>query len=155
MRTIHDWFASYSADHQNPTNRAIHWVCVPTILWAVIAALWTVPPVLPDWFRPGLWAVAAMFLAFLFYHRLSRNLGYAMAVVFLASGAIAWALYGVLGPRGLLILAAVLFVLAWIGQFVGHAIEGRRPAFFDNLVQLLIGPAWLMGKLLRRLGIAY
>ncbi len=155
MRTIHDWFASYSADHQNPTNRAIHWVCVPTILWAVIAALWTVPPVLPDWFRPGLWAVAAMFLAFLFYHRLSRNLGYAMAVVFLASGAIAWALYGVLGPRGLLILAAVLFVLAWIGQFVGHAIEGRRPAFFDNLVQLLIGPAWLVGKLLRRLGIAY
>jgi uncharacterized membrane protein YGL010W len=41
------------------------------------------------------------------------------------------------------------------GQFVGHAIEGRRPAFFDNIVQLLIGPAWLVGKLMRRLGIAY
>ncbi|HET9818967.1 MAG TPA: Mpo1-like protein [Rhodanobacteraceae bacterium] len=155
MRDIHQWFGSYAADHQNPVNRAIHWVCVPVIMWAVIAALWTAPPVLPNWFRPGLWAVIAMFAAFLFYRRLSRNLGYAMAVVFIASGAIAWALYGVLGPRGLLILAAVLFVAAWIGQFVGHAIEGRRPAFFDNIVQLLIGPAWLMGKLMRRLGIAY
>src|SRR6185437_12356366 len=104
-------------------------VCVPVIMWAVIAALWTVPPILPQWFKPGLWAVVAMFAAFLFYHRLSRNLGYAMAIVFIVSGAIAWALYGALGPRALLVLAAALFVAAWIGQFVGHAIEGRRPAF--------------------------
>ena len=155
MRDVHDWFASYSADHQNPANRAIHWVCVPIIMWAVIAALWTIPPILPQWFNPGLWAVLAMFATFLFYRRLSRNLAYAMALVFIASGAIVWALYGALGSRNLLILAAVLFVLAWIGQFVGHAIEGRRPAFFTNIVQLLIGPAWLMGKLMRKLGIAY
>ena len=154
MRDIHQWFGSYAADHQNPTNRAIHWVCVPTIMWAVIAALWTIPSA-SAWTRPGLWAVIAMFAAYLFYHRLSHNLGYAMALAFIASGLIAWALYGTLGPRGLLILAVVLFVLAWIGQFVGHAIEGRRPAFLTNVVQLLIGPAWLMGKLMQRLGIAY
>jgi uncharacterized membrane protein YGL010W len=155
MRNIHEWFASYAADHQNPTNRAIHWICVPTIMWAVIAALWTIPPILPQWFRPGLWAVVAMLAAYGFYHRLSHKLAYAMAAAFIVSGLIAWALYRALGPRELLVLAGVLFVLAWIGQFVGHAIEGRRPAFFDNLVQLLIGPAWLMGKLMRRLGIAY
>ena len=63
MRSVHDWFASYSADHRNPTNRAIHWVCVPVIMWAVIAALWTIPPILPQWFQPGLWAVLAMFAA--------------------------------------------------------------------------------------------
>jgi len=154
MRDIHQWFGSYATDHQNPTNRTIHWVCVPVIMWAVIAALWTIPST-TAWTRPGAWAVLAMFIAFLFYHRLSRNLGYAMAIVFIVSGAIAWALYGALGPRNLLILAAVLFVMAWIGQFVGHAIEGRRPAFLTNIVQLLIGPAWLMGKLMRRLGIAY
>ena len=155
MRDIHQWFGSYAGDHRNRTNRAIHWVCVPTIMWAVIAALWTIPPILPQWFRPGLWAVVAMFAAFLFYHRLSRNLGYAMAVVFIVSGAIAWALYGALGPRALLILAAALFAAAWIGQFIGHAIEGRRPAFLANVVQLLIGPAWLMGKLMRKFGIVY
>lgn len=155
MRDIHQWFGSYAGDHRNRTNRAIHWVCVPTIMWAVIAALWTIPPILPQWFRPGLWAVVAMFAAFLFYHRLSRNLGYAMAIVFIVSGAIAWALYGALGPRALLILAAALFAAAWIGQFIGHAIEGRRPAFLANVVQLLIGPAWLMGKLMRKFGIVY
>lgn len=155
MRSINDWFASYAADHQNAANRAIHWVCVPVIMWTVIAALWTIPPVLPQWFRPGLWAVLAMFAAYLFYHRLSRNLGYAMAVVLVVSGAIAWALYRALGARDLLVLAITLFVLAWIGQFIGHAIEGRRPAFLTNIVQLLIGPAWLTGKLMRKLGIAY
>ncbi|HEX7368716.1 MAG TPA: Mpo1-like protein, partial [Rhodanobacteraceae bacterium] len=103
----------------------------------------------------GVWSVIAMFLAYLFYHRLSRNIGYAMALVFAISGAIAWALYGTIGPRDLLILAIVLFVLAWIGQIIGHAIEGKRPAFLTNVVQLLIGPAWLVGKLLRRFGIAY
>ncbi|HEU4858048.1 MAG TPA: Mpo1-like protein [Rhodanobacteraceae bacterium] len=154
MRDIHQWFGSYAADHRNPTNRAIHWVCVPVIMWCVIAALWTVPPGMP-WFKPGLWAVLAMFATFLFYHRLSRNLAYAMAIAFIVAGAITWALYGTLGPRTLLILAIVLFVLAWIGQFVGHAIEGRRPAFLTNVVQLLIGPAWLMGKLMRRLGVTY
>ena len=154
MRDIHQWFASYAADHQNPTNRAIHWVCVPTIMWAVIAALWTIPSI-SAWTRQGMWAVLAMLAAYFFYHRLSHKLAYAMALVFVVSGFIAAALYGALGPRGLLILAAVLFVLAWIGQFIGHAIEGRRPAFLTNIVQLLIGPAWLMGKLMRRLGIAY
>lgn len=155
MRDVHQWFGSYAEYHKNPTNRAIHWVCVPVIMWAIIAALWTIPPILPQWFNPGLWAIVAMLAAFLFYQRLSRNLSVAMAVAFIVSGAIAWALYGALGARGLLILAIVLFVLAWIGQFVGHAIEGKRPAFFTNVVQLLIGPAWLMGKLMRKLGIAY
>lgn len=155
MRSIQEWFSSYGQDHLNPTNRAIHWVCVPVITWTVIAALWTIPPILPESLKPGMWAVVVMFAAFLFYHRLSHNLSYAMAIAFIVGGAIAWALYGAMGPRNLLILAAVLFVLAWIGQFVGHAIEGRRPAFLTNIVQLLIGPAWLMGKLMRRFGIAY
>jgi uncharacterized membrane protein YGL010W len=155
MRSIHEWFASYADDHRNPTNRMLHWICVPTIMWTVIAALWTAPPILPDWFRPGLWSVIAMFCAYGFYHRLSRNLAYGMAIAFIAGGAIAWALYGAIGPRRLLILAAVLFALAWIGQFAGHTIEGRHPAFFTNVIQLLIGPAWLMGKLMHRLGITY
>ena len=154
MRTINEWFGNYAADHRNPTNRAIHWICVPVIMWAVIAALWTIPST-TAWTRPGAWAVLAMFITFLFYHRLSRKLGYAMAIVFIVSGAIAWALYSAMGPRDLLILAAALFVLAWIGQFIGHGIEGRRPAFLTNIVQLLIGPAWLMGKLMRRMGFTY
>ena len=58
MRSIHDWFGSYSADHANETNRAIHWVCVPMILWCVVALLWLVP-VPPMIGRAGFWAFVA------------------------------------------------------------------------------------------------
>jgi uncharacterized membrane protein YGL010W len=49
----------------------------------------------------------------------------------------------------------VVFAVAWIGQFVGHGIEGRKPSFLEDVKFLLIGPAWLLGDLYRRLGIAY
>jgi len=73
MRTVHDWFGSYNADHQNPTNRLIHWICVPAILWSAIAALWVLP-VPASIGRPGLWCALLMVGALTFYWRLSRPL---------------------------------------------------------------------------------
>ena len=64
-------------------------------------------------------------------------------------------LYRVLGSGMLLALAIGVFVVAWIAQFIGHNIEGRRPAFLTDLVYLMIGPAWIAVKILRKLGIAY
>jgi len=154
MRSIHDWFASYSADHQNPANRLIHWFCVPAILWAAIAALWVLP-VPASIGKPGLWCALIMVGVLTFYWRLSRPLGAAMIALFIALALLTHLAYGALGPERLLWLAIAVFVVAWIGQFVGHMIEGRRPSFFTDLAYLLIGPAWLMGKLMRRLGIAY
>ena len=154
MRDVHQWFGGYSHDHQHPTNRGIHWICVPVILWCVIAVLWTIP--VPAAFaQPGLWAGVAMFLAWLFYWRLSRPLGLAMLALFVVLGFIAHLAFVALGPQHLRVLAGALFVAAWIGQFVGHRIEGRRPSFLTDLAYLLIGPAWLMGKLMRRAHIAY
>jgi len=154
MRSVHDWFASYGADHQNPTNRLIHWICVPAILWAVIAALWLIP-VPASIGKPGLWCALLMVGALTFYWRLSRPLGAAMIVLFVLLALLTDALYRALGSRDLLWLAIVVFVLAWIGQFVGHMIEGKRPSFFTDLAYLLIGPAWLVGKLMRRVGWNY
>jgi uncharacterized membrane protein YGL010W len=54
-----------------------------------------------------------------------------------------------------LIVSIVIFVAAWIGQFIGHIIEGRKPAFFEDVRSLLVGPAWLLGFVYRRLGIVY
>ena len=145
---------AYAADHRNATNRLIHWICVPAILWAVIAALWVIP-VSPSLGRAGLWCVLVMVAALAFYWRLSRRVGVAMLVVFAVLGVATELLYRALGGRTLLWLALGVFVLAWIGQFIGHALEGRRPSFLTDLVYLLIGPAWLTGKVMRRLGIAY
>ena len=155
MRDANTWFGNYAADHQNPTNRTIHWICVPAITWCAVAFLWIVP--VPQWLgRPGFFSVVAMFGAFVFYYfRLSRGIGLAMAAVFVVMSLITEVLYRVLGPANLGWLALAVFVVAWVGQFVGHHIEGRRPSFFTDIQYLLIGPAWLMSKVFRRVGITY
>jgi uncharacterized membrane protein YGL010W len=155
MRNAQAWFDSYAGDHQHPTNRALHWLCVPAILWCVIALIWTIP-VPPQLGRPGFWAMVAMFGAFAFYYyRLSRVIGLSMAVAFIVLGIVTEFFYRALGPASLAWLAFGVFVVAWVGQFVGHHIEGRRPSFLTDLAYLLIGPAWLMSKLLRRAHVAY
>jgi uncharacterized membrane protein YGL010W len=152
-RPIDRWFASYSGDHRNPVNQRIHVIAVPAIVWSVIALLWCVPAP-GTWFRPGIWAALAMFLAWMFYFRASRRLGYGMLAVFVL---MAWAtrlLHDALGTRQLFLVALAVFVVAWIAQFVGHSklYEGRRPSFYTDLRYLLIGPAWVLAKLYRKLG---
>ena len=154
MRTVHEWFGNYSQDHRHPTNRLIHWICVPLILWAVIAAIWVIP--VPESIgRPGFWAGMAMVAAFAFYWKMSKPIGLAMLAVFVVLGLLTEWLYRTLGPIDLLWLAGGVFVLAWIGQFIGHVIEGARPSFVTDLAYLLIGPAWLAGKAMRRFNIGY
>lgn len=154
MRSVHEWFDKYSHDHRNQANRLIHWICVPLILWAAIAALWVIP--VPTWLgRPGFWAGMAMVAALAFYMRLSRPVGIAMIVVFVALAVLTEVLYRQLGANTLLWLAVAVFIVAWIGQFIGHVLEGARPSFFTDLVYLLIGPAWLASKIMRRLSIAF
>ena len=153
-RSIDRYFAHYGADHRNHTNQLIHWLCVPLILWSVIALLWLVP-VPARLGRPGLWAAVAMFVAFLWYYRQSRRLGLAMALAFVVLAFVTELLFRGLGVRGLAFLAIVVFVGAWIGQAIGHHIEGRKPSFFTDVFYLLIGPAWLMAKTMRRLRVPY
>ena len=153
-RRIDRWFSHYSGDHRNATNQRIHVFAVPAILWSVIALLWCIP-VAGTWFRPGVWAALAMFFAWAFYYRASRRLGYGMLVVFVV---LAWStrwLHDTLGTQRLLWLAIAVFVVAWIAQFVGHKLEGRKPSFLTDLTYLLIGPAWVLAKLYRRLGWSY
>ena len=151
MRSMQSWLDGYSADHRNPVNQVIHWICVPPIVWTVVALLWTVP--VPSAFlKPGAWAVFAMVLAFAWYWKHSHRLGGALLVAFVVLALFTAWLFDVLGPVRLRWVALGVFVLAWIGQFVGHKFEGHRPSFLTDLSYLLVGPAWLMEKFLRRLG---
>ncbi len=154
MIPIATWFENYSGDHRNKTNQLIHVGCVPAILWSVIALLWTIP--VPEALaQPGAWAGLAMAATLIFYWRLSRPLALGMLLVFVAFGASSAAVGNMLGMRILLWTAIAVFVVAWIGQFVGHKIEGRKPSFLTDLSYLLIGPLWVLAKLYRKLGIAY
>lgn len=141
MRPVDTLFDRYGQHHRNPTNEAIHGVCVPLIVWSVMGLLWSAAP---------LAAYVAIGAALGFYLWLSIRLALGMGLLFAAMlSALPW-----LGGRTLAV-SAVVFVVAWIGQFVGHAIEGSRPSFLEDLRSFLVGPAWLLGFVYRRLGIAY
>lgn len=154
-RSIQQWFDAYGESHQNPTNKLIHWICVPTIYFCVVALLWSIPmPFSAAWLTSGWASMVAVLLVALFYLRLSVPIMVGMALFSsLCLLACAWLDAHARWP--LWSIALLLFVAAWIGQFYGHKVEGRKPSFLDDLQFLMIGPAWLMGFIYRRLGIAY
>lgn len=149
-RRVDALLGQYASDHQNPTNQQIHAICVPVILWTTLALLWALPSPFP-----GMWAGLAMAAALIYYQRLSPVLGLAMLGVFLVLSAFTLGLDRTLGPVGLAGVAVVAFVAAWIAQFVGHGIEGKRPSFFTDLTYLLVGPLWVVAKGLRKFDISY
>ena len=153
-RPIDRWFAGYSADHLNAANQRIHVIAVPAIAWSVIALLWCIPAP-GTLFNAGFWAALGMFGAWMFYYRASRRLGLGMLVVLVAMAWLTRWLHDSLGTGGLLMMAGTVFVVAWIAQFAGHKIEGRKPSFLTDLTYLLIGPAWVLAKLYRKLGWSY
>ena len=154
MRQIDVLLDQYSDDHRNPTNQFIHVLCVPAIVWSVTALLWTIP-VPGTWFLPGAFSAFAMFLAWAWYWRLSRPLAAGLFVFFFASVLLNRWIATRFGMSTLSYAAIAVFVVAWIGQFIGHKVEGRRPSFLQDLVFLLIGPLWTLRKLYQRIGIGY
>jgi uncharacterized membrane protein YGL010W len=141
MRKVDELFVRYGESHRSKANEAIHWLCVPLITWSVLAALWAASPLI---------ACAGVALAIAFYAWLSP----ALAVGMLALFALMVSSLTLLGSNTLAV-AAVVFVVAWTGQFIGHAIEGKKPSFFEDVKFLLVGPAWLLHFLYRRAGIPY
>ena len=129
MKTIQEWFDEYSESHQDPTNKLMHWVCVPTIYFSIIGILANFSVLL---------AALVFILALIFYARLDVVLAIAMAALTLV---MAWLIF--LLPKGFGLYIS-LFVLAWIGQFYGHKVEGKKPSFFKDLQFLLIGPIWCL-----------
>jgi len=143
MSRIEPLFERYGESHRHPANKAIHWVCVPLITWSALAALWAWTPAA---------AAAMVVVATAFYARLSPALAVGMVVV---SAVMLCPLPFFPSRAALLTGAAGVFVAAWIGQFVGHHIERRKPSFVEDLKFLLVGPAWLLAFVYRRLGIGY
>ncbi len=154
MRRIDELLDQYSQDHRNATNQWIHVVCVPAIVWSATAMLWAIP-VPGRAFLPGFFSALAMFLAWAYYWRLSRTLSMGLLLCFLLSAMANRWLANRYGIHGLLTIGLVVFAVAWVGQFIGHKVEGHRPSFLTDLVFLLVGPLWTLRKLYQKVGIAY
>ncbi|NVM75608.1 putative membrane protein YGL010W [Duganella sp. SG902] len=141
-RTIDTLLAKYSESHLHPTNELIHFVCVPVIVFTLLGLLWALHPLVALAFTAG---------AMWYYFKLSRP--FALGMLLMA--AVMLSILAALPPATVLPLSITIFVLAWIGQFIGHKIEGKKPSFFDDLRFLLIGPLFVLGFLYRRLHWAY
>lgn len=144
--TLHRLLAKYKESHQNTLNQKIHWVCVPLIFYSIVGLLHAIPI--------GQISVAwvGLALVWLYYVRLSIKLSVgfllvAMLCIAVAHGVQQW------GSLTLIISSIIIFALAWVGQFYGHHIEGKKPSFLTDVQFLLIGPAWILQFIYRSLGI--
>lgn len=159
MRRIDQLLAEYGESHQNHTNKTIHWICVPLIFFSVVGLIASIPSsVVQQFLGEGNpyanWATIVLILVTIYYVSLSIWLSIGMMLfgalcLFVASR------LPVLTGLPLWQLSIIIFVVAWIGQFYGHKIEGKKPSFFKDLQFLLIGPAWLMHFIYKRIGIPY
>tara|TARA_B110000285_G_scaffold228100_1_gene290509 strand:+ start:533 stop:991 length:459 start_codon:yes stop_codon:yes gene_type:complete len=152
MKTLEEWLEAYAVSHQNKTNKLIHYFCVPAIYFSIVGLLMSIPlgvlskvniqePILVNW------AVVVLIPVFIFYARLSLK----VAILVLVFSAICvFANYQISTIANLWIVSVVIFVIAWVFQFYGHHIEGKKPSFLKDIQFLLIGPAWILNTLFKK-----
>jgi uncharacterized membrane protein YGL010W len=159
MRKIDELLSEYGESHQNGTNKAIHWVCVPLIFLSIVGLLASIPSgivqnLLGDGNPYANWATVVLVLALIYYVTISIPLAFGMMLF----GVLCLFIVRLIAESNiapLWVVSVVIFVVAWIGQFYGHKVEGKKPSFLKDIQFLLIGPAWLLHFVYRKLGIPY
>jgi uncharacterized membrane protein YGL010W len=155
MKSVDQWLAEYGESHQNPNNKLLHWICVPIIVVSLVGLLASLPvPVALGEVSPlANWGTLLVALGVIYYFAMSWSL--ALGMLLFSTLVIASVVLLEKLPGALWVSCIVLFVLAWIGQFIGHHFEGKRPSFFKDIQFLMIGPLWLLSFIYRKLRIPY
>ena len=158
MRKIDLLLSEYGESHQNVTNKTIHWICVPLIFFSVVGLIASIPSgfvqkILGEGNPYANWATVLLILAIAYYFTLSIPLTIGM-ILFAAFCLFLTRLINETSTP-LWTVSLLIFVVAWIGQFYGHKVEGKRPSFLKDLQFLMIGPAWLMHFIYKKIGIPY
>jgi uncharacterized membrane protein YGL010W len=141
-RKVDRLLAHYGESHRNPTNEAIHMVAIPAIMLSIVGLLFALHP----------WAACLFVAASLIYYATLRS-----AVFFITMlGATALLLAAVHAMGDLVLpVSATIFVVAWVFQFIGHKVEGRKPSFFEDIQYLWVGPLFVLSRLFLRLGVRW
>lgn len=153
MKTLEQQLANYALYHRDKRNINTHFIGIPLIVLAVIYLLY-IP--IGVWFgidfklaHIAIMAVTAYYLA------LSPLLGILMLMVLSAMDALVDFSGQFLNqylPGGMLTAGIAIFVIGWIFQFIGHYYEGKKPAFVDDLIGLVIGPLFVLVEVLFKFG---
>ena len=159
MRKIDELLSEYGESHRDQTNKIIHWICVTLILFSVVGLIASIPSGGVQQFlgrgNPyANWAAVVLILVLIYYVSLSIPLGVGMLLFAVLCLYVArLIMQSDVAP--LWLVSIIIFVVAWIGQFYGHKLEGKKPSFLKDIQFLLIGPAWLLHFIYRKLGIPY
>ena len=159
MRKIDELLEEYGESHKNETNKLIHWICVPAIFFSVVGLVFSIPSGILSDLLPFIgnfanWATVSLFVILIYYISLSAPLSLGMLLY--AAFCLALANFlNIAFPGKLWLISIGIFIVAWIFQFYGHKIEGKKPSFLKDVQFLLIGPAWLMHFIYKKIGLGY
>jgi uncharacterized membrane protein YGL010W len=119
---------------------------VPIIILSVMILLGFIKIIMPGVFATNL-ACLATLIVLIYYFRLNWQLALALTPIMIILLLIAnWISQD--GPTTLGVWSfVILFIVGWGLQFYGHYLEGKKPAFMDNLCQALIAPLYLVAEL--------
>jgi uncharacterized membrane protein YGL010W len=158
MTKLDQLLSEYGESHKNSTNKLIHWIAVPSIVFSLLGLVWSIP--MPDFmvnYPYFNWASIVIAFSLYYYWQLSAILAFAMIfVVGLFSYLIVQLEY--LEQAGfwpLWLVCVLIFTVAWVFQFIGHKVEGKKPSFLKDVQFLLIGPIWLLHFVFKKLGLPY
>jgi len=160
-RPVDVLFDKYAESHQNPTNKLFHWICVPLIVFSLLGLVWQIPfprlGFLGSYNGYFNWASFLLAFSLYYYFTLSPVLFFMMiwVVGIMSYGIVQLEYWEAAGGPAAWLIFLIIFVLSWIGQFIGHKIEGKKPSFLDDIKFLLIGPIWLLHFICKKTGIRY
>ncbi|WP_256004185.1 MULTISPECIES: Mpo1 family 2-hydroxy fatty acid dioxygenase [Pedobacter] len=160
-REIDRLFEQYSESHQNHTNELLHWICVPLIVFSLLGLVWSIPfPHLEFLGRYNgyvNWASFLIAFSVYYYYRLSPVMSYLMLILIfvMSMGIVQLEKLEAAGGPAVWQVCLGIFVVSWVGQFIGHKIEGKKPSFLTDIKFLLIGPIWLLHFLCKKAGLRY
>lgn len=140
-RRVDQLLAHYGQSHRHPTNELIHFVAIPLIMLSLVGLMFSLQP----WI-----AYAFVAASMVYYLRLSLVFFLSM----LALSALMLALVHAMGEQAVSI-SLTLFVVAWIFQFIGHQIEGKKPSFLEDIQYLWVGPLFVLSKLFEKIGMRW
>ena len=140
-RRVDTLLAHYGQSHQHPVNEVIHFIAIPLIMFSLVGLLFLLHPYV---------AYAFVGASMVYYARLSM----AFLITMMVGSLLVLALIQRIGPS-LLPLCVTVFVGAWVMQFVGHKLEGKKPSFLEDIQYLWVGPLFVLSKLFERLGLRW
>jgi len=161
LSKIDQLFLQYADSHRNSVNILIHWICVPLIVFSIFGLIWSIPfpyiSFLGKYNGFVNWASFLIAFSIFYYLKLSPTLSYGMLFVIgiFSYFIVQLEYWEQAGGPAMWLVCLFIFVVSWIGQFIGHKIEGKKPSFLTDVKFLLIGPIWLLAKIYKKIKIPY